>query len=123
KKRVMAQIGDAHTDNWSNPQCACEQDEWYKHTVGAQKRTNIYLHMGWAKNVTTLAVAATLVHEASHKCCDTRDYAYISDALYQRMPPNYCVYNADSYSFTAASIAAKTLLKDDEALKHAVSRL
>ena len=67
------------------------------------------------KNVSDLRVARTIIHEASHKFCNTQDYAYASPAqLYQITPSFQMLWNADSYAFCAVSLYRDAIFQTDE---------
>ena len=57
-------------------------------------------------------LAALLIHEASHKFCDTKDHAYTHETLkYAKLTTIEAVDNADSYAYAAISIFCKTLIE------------
>jgi hypothetical protein len=60
---------------------------------------------------TTMEVAATIIHEASHKILDALDFAYVYESKYQTMTTEEALRNADSYAFAAASLARGRLIK------------
>lgn len=51
-----------------------------------------------------LAVARTIVHEATHKFFDSNDYAYLHDAAYNGLTSHQSLMNADCYAWTAISL-------------------
>jgi Lysine-specific metallo-endopeptidase len=51
-----------------------------------------------------LHVARTIIHEATHKFADTRDFAYTDDAGYASLSRQQALRNADSHAFAAVSI-------------------
>jgi hypothetical protein len=67
------------------------------------------------KSVTDLGVARTIIHEASHKFCNTQDYAYASpEMVYDRTPSHQKLWNADSYAFCAVSLYTGTFIATDD---------
>ena len=71
------------------------------------------------KSVGNVRVAGTIIHEASHKFCDTRDFAYSHDPGYGTLTSAQAVMNADSYAFTAVCLYKKHFFHDEAALKTA----
>jgi len=67
--------------------------------------------------VTNVRVAATIIHEASHKFCDTRDFAYSEDPAYRSLTLANALMNADSYAFTAICLYKKCFFADEGALR------
>ena len=45
--------------------------------------------------MTNLRVAGTIIHQASHKFCDTRDFAYSYDPGYGTLTSTQAVMNAE----------------------------
>ncbi len=60
-----------------------------------------------------LFIARSLMHEATHKVCDTYDYAYASDEVkYAAMPGYEAIDNADSYAWAALSLFKNKLIRN-----------
>jgi hypothetical protein len=64
---------------------------------------------GQTKN---LHVARTIIHEATHKFADTRDFAYADDAGYKDLSMEQALCNADSYAYTAVSLYKNYFFKN-----------
>lgn len=56
------------------------------------------------------SVAKTIIHEASHKFCDTRDFAYADQPAYRQLGAD-AIRNADSYGYGALSLAYNRLFR------------
>lgn len=66
-----------------------------------------------------LLAAFTIIHEASHKWCQTRDNSYIDDATYAGQAALLKIANADSYGAFAASVhAGKVIKRNEDCLGH-----
>jgi hypothetical protein len=66
-----------------------------------------HIHLDMTKDPQThnpLNVAHTIIHEASHKCLFTSDYAYIWESGYGTLSMKQAVMNADCYGIVNASI-------------------
>jgi hypothetical protein len=59
-----------------------------------------------------LHVARTIIHEATHKFADTRDFAYADDAGYKDLSMEQALCNADSYAYTAVSLYKNYFFKN-----------
>jgi hypothetical protein len=57
-------------------------------------------------------VARTLLHEATHKACNTRDVYYAMDNGYKSMSALEALDNADSYAWTALCLYKDRLVKN-----------
>jgi hypothetical protein len=68
------------------------------------------------RSVTNLRVAGTIIHEASHKFCDTRDFAYSQNAAYGALTSTQALMNADSYAFTAICLYKNHVFHDEAAM-------
>lgn len=68
------------------------------------------------RSVTNLRVAGTIIHEASHKFCDTRDFAYSQDPGYGTLTTTQALMNADSYAFAAVCLYKKHVFQDEAAM-------
>jgi hypothetical protein len=68
------------------------------------------------RSVTNLRVAGTIIHEASHKFCDTRDFAYSQDAGYGALTSRQALMNADSYAFAAVCLYKGHVFQDEAAM-------
>jgi len=57
------------------------------------------------------AIARILIHEATHKFADTKDYAYMSDPdAWEVLTPSRSIKNADSYAYAALSFHARKIV-------------
>ena len=56
------------------------------------------------------AFARIVIHEATHRFCDTDDEAYCHEPAYPGLTPEQCANNADSYAYAALSFHAKALV-------------
>jgi len=54
--------------------------------------------------VSLVCVARTIIHEGSHKFCDTRDFAYADAPEYRALTLDQAIWNADSYAYAAVSL-------------------
>jgi hypothetical protein len=54
-----------------------------------------------------LTVARTIIHEGTHKFCDTEDHSYRYDTSYKTLTKAQALDNADSYAYAAVSIYKK----------------
>lgn len=72
-----------------------------------------------------LAIARTLVHEASHKFCGTKDhaYAYQEDEYLSVMSSAEALNNADSYAWAVISLYSKRSLHDLHELALAATQM
>jgi hypothetical protein len=68
------------------------------------------------QSVRNVQVACTIIHEASHKFADTRDFYYTSDAGYRTMSKSNAMRNADSYGFAAICLYKKHMFADEQAM-------
>jgi hypothetical protein len=68
------------------------------------------------KRIKNASVAHTIIHEAAHKFCDARDFAYAKDLDYFQMTKAQAIMNADSYGLGAVSLYYKRLLTSDDDL-------
>jgi len=66
--------------------------------------------------INNVRVARTIVHEASHKFCYTRDYAYAHDDGYSQLTKAQSMMNADSYAFGTMSLYKKYYFRNDESM-------
>ena len=66
------------------------------------------------KQVSALRVARTIIHEASHKFCNTQDHAYATDAGYRVLQDHEALWNADSYAYTAVSLYKGICFQTDD---------
>ena len=67
------------------------------------------------KQVSALRVARTIIHEASHKFCNTQDHAYATNAGYRMLQDHEALWNADSYAYCAVSLyKGVCFLTDDQ---------
>jgi len=68
------------------------------------------------QSVRNVQVACTIIHEASHKFSDTRDFHYTSDAGYGTMRRSEAMRNADSYGFAAIRLYKTHMFADEQAM-------
>jgi hypothetical protein len=66
------------------------------------------------KRVTNARVGRVIVHEASHKFCYTRDFAYAGEEGYLQMSKAQGMLNADSYAYAAVSLYKQHLFRSDD---------
>lgn len=60
----------------------------------------------------SLHVARTIIHEASHKFCDTRDFAYSFQPDYATMTRPQALANADSHAYAAVCLYKDVFFSD-----------
>lgn len=97
-------------------------DEWVPEVMhGAQNLGSIHINFFdmLGPEISTLRVARVLIHEASHKFCDTLDHAYVHDKAYSALTPRQTLTNADSHAYTAVGAAFGLNFKDDEQMQSA----
>ena len=70
-----------------------------------------------------LQVARTIIHEASHKFCDTRDIAYSFHDGYKSMTRPQALLNADSYAYAAVSLYKDHVFADSRAMEQSTMDL
>lgn len=68
------------------------------------------------KRIKNASVAHTIIHEAAHKFCDARDFAYAKDIDYFQMTKAQAIMNADSYGLGAVCLYYKRLFTSDDDL-------
>lgn len=71
------------------------------------------------RQVSDLRVARTIIHEASHKFCNTQDHAYADRPVYRELMMEQSMWNADSYAFAAVSLYKGICFLDDEQMARA----
>jgi len=87
--------------------------------LAGDKKGSIHLNFPLLLNdpsVTLASVAQTIIHEASHKFCDTRDFHYACSEGYFQMSTAQAVLNADSYGYAAMSLFKNHLFRWDQDL-------
>lgn len=62
-------------------------------------------------------IARTIIHEGSHKFCNTMDHAYTHDGTYPYLCNSQTLTNADSYAYAAISLAEGRLFKTDDEMR------
>jgi len=87
--------------------------------VQAEQRGSIHVNFQQLlkpeKQVNALRVARTIIHEASHKVCNTQDHAYATQPGYRILMDHQALWNADSYAYTAVSLYKDVcFLTDDQ---------
>ncbi len=92
--------------------------------VQASQRGSIHINfpelLREEKQVSELRVARTIIHEASHKFCNTQDHAYADRPIYRTMPMAEAMWNADSYAYAAVSLYKGRCFFDDAQMARAV---
>lgn len=93
-------------------------------TAGLQPQDKGSIHI----NFTTLLgeakykhlhVARTIIHEASHKFCDTRDFAYSYEPGYASLTKPQAMNNADSHAYAAVCLYKGQFFSDSQAMQAA----
>jgi hypothetical protein len=87
------------------------------------KRGSIHIEFNLLKQALRPVVSMTIIHEASHKFCGTKDHAYAYDPDYKRLTKAQAADNADSYAYFCWSLYLGRVVTDKDALAIAFKRL
>lgn len=87
------------------------------------KRGSIHVEFNLLKQALRPVVSMTIIHEASHKFCGTKDHAYAYDPQYKRLTRAEAADNADSYAYFCWSLCLGRVVTDKDALAIAFQRL
>lgn len=125
KTGYIASLTDAQKDAMDENRLVNKSvlaDEWVPEiSPGAANRGSIHLNFFdmLGPNLSTLRVARVILHEASHKFCDTLDHAYVHEMAYSSLTARQTLTNADSHAYTAVGAALGLNFKDDEQMQSA----
>ena len=75
------------------------------------QKSGIHIEFDLLKTHTLLFIAYAILHEASHKFCCTRDFAYAGNAGYEVLSKPQALLNADSYGLLAVSLSKSHFFK------------
>lgn len=128
KKRSAATLNAVPADAAATtigPEDRTMLDEWVDgrfkvRGTALDVKGNIHLDFRFLSrpDVSRLLIAATIIHEASHKFYDTSDngYAGKTDGKYTGMSTAEAIDNADSYAFAAISIYKDIFILNEQAM-------
>jgi hypothetical protein len=90
--------------------------------VAPENKASIHIDFDYLTAHPRLFVAYMILHEATHKFCHTRDFAYAGQAAYATMDKASALMNADSFAFLTVSLYKMHPFEDRDHIMSATGR-
>ena len=111
-ERIKLKRGYVRTKEREDEETAPEHGSIHVNFALIEKEGDVF-------NSCPLALARTIVHEATHATLDTEDHAYRYDPAYNTLTPVEAFNNADSLAWAMTSLAVSRLLTDEDTTRAA----